>query len=453
MRMFSNEKQFNYSENGKDPTIVIDLIQLIRVVEQLGEDELVIGGRHQKYNEILIYFFGEIKASNAKLVFFAQLDDERFKDINEFVPSFAEYDNIGKYGKLKKPAKHDRMTKKTQKSMGSLRPNAKLVFSAQLDDEHFENINEFLPSFADGKLKKPAQHGRMTRKKPKLMGLLRPNERLWYNILHICAKYGEVKSTYGLRARAILAYFRANSDEVMAVITRNTEFFVYDTDFEYWSLSDLEFTHLKINRFCRKTLKSVLGLNSHQMQLLEAISEDEILAKLIKKGVSPFLGMVEYVKMQICGANGYDLSKLTGRLTIQHLEVMEESISEIKDLNSYSGSWNADIYNETVADLVKNNKNFEKVLKFFQENISFAYKLINETTSGPKDLLFIDVRQSKSVQFINLVNKITMKMIGLAFKDVQPEKRPRTRTIQTKRHFNQKAEESEMEIIYPTSEY
>lgn len=381
--------------------IIVDIKEMNNVFERITEEALTIGGRFDKYNEIVEYFFGEMKASNAELVFIVQLYND--KNINEYRTCFTDYDNISKNGGL------NRRQKRAVKG-----------------------------------------------KNQKMMGDLRPNERFLYNLLHICAKYGKVKACYGMCKRLMLAFVREKSEHILAVITRDTEYFVHDVKFEYWSLSDIEFNHVKIDRVCRTTLKTVLDLNCSQMQLFQAISKLETRIKLVDqksiRGLNAvFLGLVDYIKKQKCGPNGYNLSELTGKFTSKELEDLSEHIAELKDINNYSGNHNDEIYNEIVSELMENDTSFEAVLKFCKENCHFTFKLMNETISGVKDLIFIDIRQSKGVKYVDVVNKIIMKMIGMAFKDVKLEKRPKTRLVQLKKHLNKDAIEIEMDIIYPTS--
>lgn len=383
---------FNHSEhNGNDPTIVIDLKEMNKVLSNMDRDGLVIGGRFERINEILEYFFGELEKCNAKLVFIARLHDGRFEDIDEYQPCNKTYVSIEKHGSIKK------------------------------------NPNKFPRSCP-----------------------LRPNERTWYNLLHICSKYGDVIGCYNLCMRSILAYTRKSRDEILAVITRDTEYFVYNVDFAYWSLSDIELNTLKITKFCRETLNKVLGLNIHQMQLMLAISEAKPFEH--RPNGNPFLDRVERMKKHKCGPNGYELH---GHFTDEQRKEIKDETDEMKKYNVYAGQWNVDIYSELLMDLIQNDPDFDAVLKFVKEKIHFAYKLVNETMTSHKDLLYIDekIRRSNSRQFIDLVIQTTLKLIGIAFKDVEPAKRPITRNIQIKRDFSRAAaEQSEMNVVYPTRE-
>lgn len=381
--------QFNRSEHDKDPIIVCDLKEMSKILVRFDANGTTLGGQYNRVNELLDYFFGEIIKCKAKLVFDVRLSDGRFKDIDELKSPYETYDSIEQYG---------------------------------ITNSHWRYLNDLLV----------------------LRGQLRPNERMWYNLLNICKNYGEIIGSYALHKRAILAYVREHQDDVMAIITRNTEYFVYDLNFQYWSLSDIELNTLKIAKFCRQTLNEVHGLSYQQLQLMMAISKVE------NKGPRKFIDEVEYIKTLKCIPNGYELPRYFDEVTCQQID---EKMAEIKDTASFTGDWTDDIFSDFLAEMVNEVDEFRTVLRFFKEKIYFAYQLINEEQSDPHDLLFIDIRRTDSRRFIDLAFNTTLKLIGIVFKDFDPDKRPKTRTMQIKHDINQPAEQVELDIIYPTSEY
>lgn len=379
---------------------MIDLKELNRVIEKIDEGGLILGGRFAKINEIVEYFFDEIKKCNANLVFFARLDEGKYKNIDIFSSTFPAYVCISQRKCLKT----------------YLRSN----------------------------------HG----SKQKYASNLYPSERVWFNLQQICTKYGQFYVNYGLSKRAILAYTREKREDVMAVMTRNTEFFVHNCNFEYWSLSDIDFSALKIAKFCRERLGHTLDFSPHQMQLLLVLSELEPADKFKLFASSRFLDLLSYVERQRHGPDGYDLSKFKDKLTKNQIEEMEKQISDLEELNRFRGDFNEDINDEFITELMDNDIIFDMVLLFCKQNIPFAYKLINEKMSVPKDLLFIDLRQAGSVQYIDLVIQVTLKMVGITFKDISSEKRPKIRAVKIDRDSSVPSGSSvqqEMDIIYPTS--
>lgn len=207
----------------------------------------------------------------------------------------------------------------------------------------------------------------------------------------------------------------------------------------------------KVVKFDRHALKNELGLNSLQMQLLWPISQFEREEKIRIGGNYDVLrGCISYVKRQKCGSNGYDVSRLTGNLTEDQLEQISCELNKMCRMNSFIGSVDDDIYNvELIEDLKKTDTNFKLAMQFSKKKMYFAYKLMNESSTFQKDLLFIDLRQQNSVKFVEFVANITLKLCGIVFKDVDLEKRPKTRSVATV--ADGAIEPIEKNIIYPPS--
>lgn len=338
--------------------------------QQSFEAALTYGGRFEKFNEILEYFFDEMKRTGANLVFIARLNEGRYKDVKAFK-----------------------------------------------------------------------------------LSSLRPNERLWYNILHsICSKYGEVHVNYGMDKCAILAYAREIQANVMALITRNTEFLVYDGDYQLWSLNDVNFRYLKIVQFHRENIYAALEVNKEQLQLMLVISElnPSTQRALVGKKGTKLPVLVNFVKRYGYDISYYDITNLSEDQKIEFENELSKVLS-IKNFNGIPGILNEDIYDGLILDLVNNDDSFDLVLQFCKQNIYFAYKLMNETSTIQKDLLLIDICQPDALLFIDIVIDVTMKMCGIIFKDVETDKKPDTRSVKFQRIRGVPAVQYEMDIIYPTS--
>ncbi|XP_055304272.1 uncharacterized protein LOC129569461 [Sitodiplosis mosellana] len=389
------------SGHRSNPTIMIDVKEVVKFSCKIDEGGLVLGGRYQKISEILDYFFCEIKKANADLAFFIRLDEGRHEDVDQFQPIFPAYDGI--------------IRNKSLKCEGSGRMHKQMDCTSEL----------------------------------------RPTERILYNFMHsICSKYGQVYIDYGLRVRGILAFARENRKNVMCLITRNTRFLVFERDFEYWSLSDVQFCEMKIAKFSRQKLKEIIELNVEQMQLLHAITqlEMDVSNRLIggHDKRNRFHKICDYVKKQEYRPNGYESSQLTGDLTEEQRNLVEKRLASAMTANNYAGNWTDDIHDGLILDLVNNDESFNLVLQFCKANLYFAYKLMNEKLTIQKDLLFIDIRRPDALPFIDLVISVTMKLCGIIFKDVEPDKQPKTRAVKIKRIFEEESVESEVDIEYPT---
>lgn len=405
MVYISSTQNFHYSDHGRNPTIIVDVKEVIKIMSRIDQGGLILGGRYQKMNEILDYFFREMKKANANLVFFVELDEGMLKNVDQYPKILPVYNGIIK----KKSLKH--------------------------------------------------QENECSDKRVNCTSDLRPSERILYNFMHsICYKYGQVNISYGIQMCGILAYARENRENVMCVITRDTEFFVYNSDFQYWSLSDVQFCELKIAFFSIQQIKEVIDLNVEQLQLLFAITqlEFQVYTQLIDYHNYDLWGRIyrlcDYVKKQDYGPNGFDSQKLTGNLTEEHRNSIKDDLTSVMLNNKYSGNWNEDISdNDLISALVNKDDTFTKLLEFCKSNIYFAHKLMNEALTVQKDLLFIDIRRPDALPFIDLVISVTMKLCGILFKDIDLDKQPKTRTVRIRRIFGEETAEYEVDINYPTS--
>lgn len=370
----------NCSEHGGDPTIIVDLKELSRVFAKIDEGGLILGGRFNLINELFGYFFDKIKKCPANLVFMASLDEDRFKDIDQFSDNLHAFECIA----------------------------------------NRQSLKTYLDRFAR-----------------KNHSTVRPSERIFHNLLLLCKNYGQLHVNYGLGKRAMLAYAREYREKVLSIITHNSEMLSFDDDFQYWSLSGVNFTDLKIAFVCRQEVKAVLGLNAQQMQLLHAISQ--------LKQTKNEQKLIDYVKQH--HQNGPYEFVLRQDFTGTQYEVIDEHLKKLWTLSNYTGPWNEDLYTDDISYLRHNDANFRFELQFCKENIPFVYKLMNEVVTVQKDLLFVNLRESNSQGFIYAMVGMLLKLCGIAFYGVKQEMRPRTRIVY--KDFDGAAIHAERDIIYP----
>lgn len=70
-----------HRKHGKNPTIMVDMKEFLRVISKFDAGGLVLGGRYQPISDMFEYFFGEIKKAGANLVFFWCLHCGKYSDI------------------------------------------------------------------------------------------------------------------------------------------------------------------------------------------------------------------------------------------------------------------------------------------------------------------------------------------------------------------------------------
>lgn len=370
----------------------------------MDERNLILGGRIQKYIEIVEYFISEIKESKANLVFFARLSEVGLKHMDEYESNVDAFDCIKQYHNLRR----------------------------------FSNTNRGT----------------------------RPNERFWYNLLQLCEKYGQINVHYWKHLRSIKRYIENNEGNILAIMTSEIKFLTLKYDFEYLSLSHVDFFDVKITKIYRKTLDNVLGLNTNQMRLLITLShlaysndkcfEMQAFLRSLEGSDHPILKLSSYIKRQENNSDDFILRKISnniagGRLNRDLLRKFRNHFQHSSDPN--------DVFDEVqhknyvAVKLANEGGRFETIFKFCSDKLFYAYKLMIEYRTIPKDLLvYIDVNQPDAISFIDLTVKVTLKLCGVLFKDVELERRPKTRIIEIRRSFNEVARTRE-DIIYPTSEY
>lgn len=265
----------NYRQHGTNPTIMVDMKEFVRILSKFDDGGLVLGGRFQPVHDIFEYFFGKIKENGAQLVFFWRLDEGRFFDCKQYARNDDVFDCIRSHQSLK---------------------------------EHLGHT-------------------------------LRPCERMYYNLIQISENYGDAIFSCAWDYSSILSYGRQYRHDVLALITRDTEYLVFDNEFEYWSLSGLQISELEIVKFDRVAIYEMFGLNSMQMQLLCAISQSAPQERIrICGDVDLVRGCVPYVKRQEYGSNGYDVSELTGNFTEAQIKQISYGLNKMRKANSFIGS-------------------------------------------------------------------------------------------------------------------
>lgn len=368
---------------------MVDMKEFVRVILRFDEGGQILGGRFQPINDIFEYFFGQIKKKGAKLVFFWRVGG----GINHYRTHVEVFDRIRNHRSLK----------------------------------------EFL-----------LNKRRQFEKDPNAMN---PDERLCFNLTQISKIYGDIFVTSQLDEGAILSYARQNRNDVLSLITRNTDYLMFDDDFEFWSLSNIQIFEFKILKFDRDNLRKKLRLSCLQMQLLNAIShlnpEDK---QRICGNYDIFGGLTPYVRRQKSSSSGYDVSQLTGDFTEAQRERISNQLKRTFETNICTGSLSDDTI-EIVSEWAKTDANFDSVAQVYRNNIYFAYKLMNETATVHKDLLFIDFDELDSAQYVDLVTDIILKLCGIIFKDVRG--RPEFRSITITKDDKVLSRTQKLKIIYP----
>lgn len=366
--------------SAKRPEIIINLKYFTKVLANIGDESLIIGGQYALYNELLENFFKVLRSDcGVDLVFFCQTF---FNNIDEEVILEA-YDCI----------------------------------------QESDDIKDFL--------KEKAKRGNLFP--------WHVDKRFLFNLMQICPKYGEVHVELKQYSRKILDYAQRNSDKVLAMIQHDTKFLIFDNiQYQYWSLADLDISQLTTRVYRRDILYNELDLTPPQCQLLSAIQRlkgDEVFNWVrtcrTKYGRprTKLFKIAEYVQRQhISDANECDLVKITRDIYGNNHEKANEAHENIKgELESY---------NKPIHDEIVGCNHPCELITFCKDKLYFVYGLMVEDVTTNQALAYIDLRQPNSKPFIDAMDILLLKMCGILFKDVNTEKLPHIRKFEMKRRQN-----------------
>lgn len=271
------------------------------------------------------------------------------------------------------------------------------------------------------------------------------DKRFLYNLMQICPNYGEVYTHLNGTTFDTVQYAREHSDEVLAMIQHDMDYLLFEGKYQYWSLADLDIDQkvIKTKMYCRDTLYKRLKLNTKQSQMLSALSrlKGDFIHSLVRKiktdEKNEIFKLADYVR----NLDDLDLERIARDIFGENYS--GEQLKEIQDELSRYEMPKPD-------NLNGRNQSFINFVEFSKTNLYFAYGLAVETESTNEALVYIDLRQQHSIDYINLMTTILMKQCGIVFKDIKD--RPYSRAVKIKRTLNANDNDLNDEvIIYPPS--
>lgn len=244
-------------------------------------------------------------------------------------------------------------------------------------------------------------------------------------------------------------YANDYANEVLAIITNDTDFMAYNGTFQIWVANGINLNEMSGQRYNKATLYDKLELNGvHQVQLLGALCGSNHLPSDV---LSHFHGKLAaedptkigkirlvsaYVKRQpytvVDNEAKFDLGQICrdvfgGRYTPEQRHSIGKSLKyyrlDFSDDNSADSSF-----------LIGHN--------------AFLYTLATSDVFHVLDIEFLDFRHYDSKNYADLVIPILMKMCGILLKD--HTERPVVRKICIKQAHDSSFMVVEKAIIYPT---
>lgn len=283
-----------------------------------------------------------------------------------------------------------------------------------------------------------------------------------YNFRKLLSKYGEFRITYIEHNREIARYAKQHRDQVLAIISNDTDFMVFDGDYEFWITGSINATEMQCTRYNRHELYRRLGFTngSFEMRLLSALCGSNylpiyVVSKFIthltksnsdKTKYGKIWSVSAYVRQQtiemVDGKLKYDLHKISRDVFGDDYETAE--------LNAISnGIARYDLEFPESDEFCDGSAKKNGFLRFCQLHDSFIYKLVTDDIFLVPDSSYIDYQRFRTKHFAQLILPILMKICGILFKDDKP--RPATRQICMKHAHDEPCKLTDETIIYPTS--
>lgn len=251
-----------------------------------------------------------------------------------------------------------------------------------------------------------------------------------YNMQKLAQEFGEFHINYERHNQEIAKYIQAHDSSVMAVVTNDNDFMIFDGGFQFWQANDINMRELVGNRMCRTKLRARLELNSEQLQLLSALSGSAYL---------PYLVLQEfYTKIRKTDIQGNRIPQIAKyiREEVPVLSTVGKKSSDVCfDLTKIAEDIFGAEYSEQDVNAIENgltqyNLNFKEKecagsMKFCKSRNMFIYKMYHDDVYLIKDICYIDYRNVTSKSYAELIMPLLCKVQGILYANERnkPEER------------------------------
>lgn len=361
---------FVRSKHGKPPTILIDIKEFSQLVVQRDETGIVCGGRHPYYMFKIRKLLEALKNAGAILVFFAV--GSKLNDVPHiFIPKReAEYT---KYLKI------------------------------------LQRIDEKVPI------------RQILKQKNRKSADIRATLSVEHNLIKVCKQYGEVHYNYVRHNQEIAQYANMHENDVLAIIAGDTDFLVFDGQFEYWPATQIDEKELMGVRVCRQTVWDALEVTPQQLAMVGALSGSIYLPQYVDK-VKAF-----YEKIERGGPEFLKIRDLTTYVrNIRQTPIGNGATIEF-DVDAVARDVFGDGYADEEMNTIKNglaiyNLKFkipmEKDLMLQQlKRFDRLLYLIQMTDKvfNVRDIAYIDFQNVRSKTYAELVCPLLLRILGIMF--------------------------------------
>lgn len=295
---------------------------------------------------------------------------------------------------------------------------------------------------------------------PSFEKVQRANQRQLNNMMMIAKKHGQlIISSKGYK-NSIINYANKHADKVLSLITNDTDYLVYDSKYQYWSMVEW---HLQMHglRFDRASLLADIGLSNEQIRLLVTLSDTlDNWYKFPRESQrmtckEHFQHAIKYVKEQ-CPTDGYsfDWKKIATYLygddyTGEQLAELEMRYSKFDPNHQAADNENDRRENASAA--------FRDVLKSFTTNHISSYHAIVDCDRKIfflKDLCcMLKYDTSTNIEFADAVFSVLAKLPGILYTGEPDERRPVSLKFFNPFIGGKNGDVEMRDIIYPPGEF
>lgn len=266
-----------------------------------------------------------------------------------------------------------------------------------------------------------------------------------YNVLRLCQQYGDIHYTYGVHNQEMAKYLQKNAD-ALAILTNDSDFAIFDGDFQFWLVDELNMKELTTCNINRKKLTEKIALNYKQMQLLAALSFGSLLPYAAFKTFYDSLGKPRFIKLSNYVRNQLMINK------------DEKNPRNAYDMHKICCDVFGDEYNEFDRNAIENgiavyDLNYEIIepIDSFTLKLKYEYplmyKLINDDVILLSDYKYIDLRVTQSKTYTELVLPLLRRMQGIVW--LNDKGKPKSRLICAKFAHDEPFKLVETFVEYP----
>lgn len=278
-----------------------------------------------------------------------------------------------------------------------------------------------------------------------------------FNMLKLAKQHGEVRINYFRHNQEIAKYANENADAILALITNDTEFLIFDGDYQVWRATDIIVQQMSAYRFCAKRLREHLEMNTQQLELLSALAGTDYLPLEVLEDFYTKIGTESWSGGHIDALAKYIREEVPLLPTTQENDVRFDLEKIARDV--FGESYTRGDLNAIQNGLIQYNLNFETngkypykraSLDFCKTHNMFIFKLFTDKVYLIKDISFIDYRNCKLKNYADLVIILLRKLQGILY--ANELRRPKTRDFCMKYAHDEPFKVVKETIIYPPGE-